>query len=499
MPVEELLAMSAKRRNIDVLFSHSGSEYKVKVQNQDGGGDRGGNFSVAVKEITDDISELRLARSREASREIDLESIDFDSGKSKIRKLGGKFFKGLSSYLESFLPRADDKYQVRLRFKFNEDVPELSNWPWEYLYDHAHMSLQGHTPIVRYIEYEQRSRSIEIETPLKILFVAANFPKYRKLDLKRELEGIQKTLNRFSGKVEWDILPEEEATKKNFQNKLTESTYHVLHFMGHGTFDNNENQGFLQLSDGPLEDSILKTWVANHKTLRMVFLNACRGAQSDNKDLFTGMAHNIVEVGVPAVIAMQFAVSDEAAINFSKTFYENIIEKNTDLEDAVTAGRLVLQRELKTSLEWGTPVLFLRSDDTTIFTVSENPDNGSKKIEKTLPNRKVSRGNPNMDFLDLLNEEELELGFLIKEFKSLPSMSTTQKRKMVFNFLPDNIKDSINSDDLEGAVNDTVPYFVQTCYGRSNGIKELVRVIKEFDKGTKAFDRFIEKLRGKVM
>ena len=285
--------MTTERKNIDIYFSRSGKGYKIAVQNQDGGGERDRDFSLSVEEITGTIHELRLARAREA-REIDVKSINFNSEQSKIETLGKKFFKELSSCLENFLPSPrNNSGKVRLRFRFNKDVPELAKWPWEYLYNHVHLSLQKHTPIIRYIEYGNPARNIETELPLKILFVAANSPKHRELNLKKELDEIKKVLKKFAKEVTWDILLGQEATKEQLNQKLDQESYHVLHFMGHGTFNSDEKEGYLQLFDNPLEDEVLKTWIANHHSLKMVFLNACRGAQSDSEDIFTGMAHNI--------------------------------------------------------------------------------------------------------------------------------------------------------------------------------------------------------------
>lgn len=372
--------MPTKRKDIDIIFSRSDDGYSVKVQNQEGGGEREGAFLPPIK-VPEVINGLRLAR----SREIKAKGFNWsDPEKKKIKGLGSGFFKSLSSYLEHFLPKAGSTDNARLRFKFNKNVPELAKWPWEYLYNHNYFCLQRHTPIVRYIEFGEITRALQLnqnQLPLKILFVAANSPRYRQLDLAKELAEIKKTLEGFGDKVKYNTLIDNEATSQNLLQKLEEEKYHVLHFMGHGTFDANEEKGYLQLFDEPLEDEVLKTWIADHRSLKMVFLNACRGAQSDGEDIFTGMAHSIVEIGVPAVIAMQFAISDEAAIAFSTTFYQKIIGEETDLEDAVTAGRKVLQRKRATRLEWGTPALFLRTINTSLF--------DTKLVESKTPKKNV--------------------------------------------------------------------------------------------------------------
>ena len=59
-------------------------------------------------------------------------------------------------------------------------------------------------------------------------------------------------------------------------------------------------------------------------TVRLIFLNACKTAMSSREgelDPFGGVATSLIEAGIPAVVAMQFPISDKAAINFSRTFF----------------------------------------------------------------------------------------------------------------------------------------------------------------------------------
>jgi len=49
---------------------------------------------------------------------------------------------------------------------------------------------------------------------------------------------------------------------------------------------------------------------------RLVVLNACESATSGAADMFAGTAATLVRGGSPAVAAMQFEISDRAAIAF---------------------------------------------------------------------------------------------------------------------------------------------------------------------------------------
>ena len=60
------------------------------------------------------------------------------------------------------------------------------------------------------------------------------------------------------------------------------------------------------------------------RSLRLVVLNSCAGAQTDVNDPFAGIAQQFIADGLPAVIAMQFDISDNAAKKMSEEFYEEL-------------------------------------------------------------------------------------------------------------------------------------------------------------------------------
>ena len=69
-----------------------------------------------------------------------------------------------------------------------------------------------------------------------------------------------------------------------------------------------------------------------------------------------------------AVVAMQFAVSDPAAKAFTAGFYQAIAHNRT-IAEAVRIGRIGIRGTSEETLEWITPVLYLRGDDAALFEV----------------------------------------------------------------------------------------------------------------------------------
>ena len=74
-----------------------------------------------------------------------------------------------------------------------------------------------------------------------------------------------------------------------------------------------------------------------------------------------------MRVGIPAVVAMQYSVYDDAAIAFARRFYQ-AISVGLSLDEATAAGRLaILNRGPADDVEWGVPVLYMRSANGVVF------------------------------------------------------------------------------------------------------------------------------------
>src|SRR3954467_7835740 len=92
------------------------------------------------------------------------------------------------------------------------------------------------------------------------------------------------------------------------------------------------------------------------------------GAATGQTDLFAGTAAALVRAGVTAVTAMQFEITDRAAIAFSRGFY-TALSAGRGVDDAVSSGRAAIIGLSSRTLEWVTPVLYLRGEQTHLFAV----------------------------------------------------------------------------------------------------------------------------------
>jgi hypothetical protein len=270
-----------------------------------------------------------------------------------------------------------------LRIKLHIDPEDpglvpLASLPWELLYrkkTRDFLSLSHSTPVVRYLDIERPYTPLALEPPLRILVVVSSPAGYQKLDLNRERDLIEQSWAHQAA-VEVEFL--EQATIQALQDRLAMRDVHVLHFMGHGDFDERSGQGVLLMEDSEgcgdlVGGHALGVLLRDSRTLRLVVLNACETARVTARqglDPFAGVATALVLAGIPAVVAMQFPISDGAAITFAKRFYP-LLAKGRPVDYAMTEARKAIYVAEPGTLEWATPVLFMRSPQGVIFEVSE--------------------------------------------------------------------------------------------------------------------------------
>jgi hypothetical protein len=166
----------------------------------------------------------------------------------------------------------------------------------------------------------------------------------------------------------------DEASLGALQRRLRRDEYHVFHFIGHGDFDHDAQDGVLYLEDEaghsqPVPGQALGTLLRDHRSLRLATLNACEGARASAGDPFSGVAQSLVRQGIPAVIAMQFELSDEAATAFAHEFYAAVAD-SYPVDAALTEARKAIFGQ-GNQVEWAAPVLFMRAPEGMIWKVEK--------------------------------------------------------------------------------------------------------------------------------
>lgn len=264
-----------------------------------------------------------------------------------------------------------------LRLKLTITPPELAALPWEFLYDarqDQYLCLSRQTPLVRYLELPRAVHPLGVAPPLRILGLVANPEGLDVLDVANEQQRLETALQplRAAGLVELVWL--QGQTWRDLQQAMWRGPWHIFHFIGHGGFDAARDEGVIALAGDAgrlhlLPATSLARLVADHDPLRLVVLNACDGARGSTEDIFSSTAATLVRQGTPAVLAMQYPISDDAAIEFSRSFYA-AIAAGFAVDAAVTEARKAISIAMSDSIEWATPVLAMHAPDGRIFNVT---------------------------------------------------------------------------------------------------------------------------------
>ena len=283
-------------------------------------------------------------------------------------------------FVRSLDKAAQANQGLRIRLHLN-DVPELASLPWEYLYATApkpgFLALADATPIVRYLELQQEEKAIKVLPPLHMLAVVSNPKDVKALDVEKEWARLHDALADLQSRQLIRLERLDPPTPAALQRRLRDAEagdVHILHFIGHGAYDEERKEGGLYFENVEhnhhfLAAGDLAILLQDHRPLRLLFLNACEGARGGQEDLFAGAAQTLVQQGIPAVLAMQFPVGDAAAIALCHEFYQ-ALAAGLPVDACVGEARKAIKVS-GNELEWGTPVLFSRAADGRVLVLPE--------------------------------------------------------------------------------------------------------------------------------
>ncbi len=309
----------------------------------------------------------------------------------QVRWLGAALFGALFSgpigtALHSSMARIDDGDGLRLNLRLNR-TPELAALPWELLYDagaRLFLALDERTQLVRYLALNlPEPEVLHVQPPLRMLAVLVSPADMEGLDVEQEWAGLSEALAplQASGGLVLERLAS--STLDGLRRRLLQEPAHILHFVGHGLYDGQSETGGMVFADNDGHASLVAasdvaTLLRNHRSLRLVFLNACEGAIGSQADVFSGVAQTLVQQGIPAAIAMQREISDGAASLLAGAFYE-AVAADYPVEAALAQARIALSTA--GNQEWATPALFIRCEEGRLFSL-QTENEGEAVAEK---------------------------------------------------------------------------------------------------------------------
>ena len=303
-----------------------------------------------------------------------------------VQQLGGLLFDAMLAGQGRGMLAASrhqaDREGSQLRIVLQVRPPELARLPWEFLFDSGEDDyICLNTALVRYPQVPAPVRPLQVTGPLRVLGMAARPGDQQALAIAAERQRLDEALGGLqrAGRIELGWVPGQ--TWRDLRSAMRHGSWNVLHFIGHGGFDAAAQEGTLALADDGgggtyrLGADSLAMLLRGYPALRLVVLNACDTGKANALDVFSSVAGALIRRGVPAVLAMQHEITDQAALEFSRTFYEELADEPS-VDRCVMQARQAVRLALPGSLEWGTPVLYLRSADSVLFDLAGAPAGG---------------------------------------------------------------------------------------------------------------------------
>jgi formylglycine-generating enzyme required for sulfatase activity len=349
--------------NFDLLLTGSDQNYRAKVTHSPTG-QASNNFTLPFSEIELENFILKTSQNRSNIRSMSLGSIAPQS----VEMMGASLFDCLFTddiaerYRTSLVLAKSQGKGLRVRLGFS-DAPTLIDIPWELLFDSdnkLYVALSSHTPVIRKLDLAHLPTIRQVEGCLQILVMISSPKDHPPLDVDREWDQINQATQTLQ-ETKRITLTRIEPSLLSLQREVRRGDFHIFHFIGHGGFSQASNDGVLVLEDANQKGDLISgqqlgAILHDESSLQLAFLNSCHGGRTSVSDPFAGVGQSLLQKGMPAVIAMQFEITDEAAINFSSEFY-NALADGCSIETAMTEARKMIYAS-GNKLEWATPVLY---------------------------------------------------------------------------------------------------------------------------------------------
>lgn len=301
--------------------------------------------------------------------------------KEAARAVGAELYRALAESqfgpkLQEGVAATDYQSNEGLRVVLNAtEAPEIAQLPWEFTYDaeEGFLFRQPLVPLVRKLDVRRPRETLKVEPPLRLLVAVASPEDQPGLLVGDELRRLDQQFSDLRAQGYLLATMIDHATRRSLEDGLDRQRPHILHFIGHGGFVGREGAIFLESEEtpgatAPLEASelgyLLQSHLQTFKQLRLVVLNSCLGAAVSPSNPIGSVAHTLVKREIPAVVAMQFPISNRGAIRLAESFYRRLAV-GVPVDAALAAARSSLG-----GVEWGAAALYMQTSDGELFDIA---------------------------------------------------------------------------------------------------------------------------------
>jgi CHAT domain-containing protein len=271
------------------------------------------------------------------------------------------------------LPARNDGLLLRL-----QGSRPLLRVPFELLHDGTDYLALSHLLVRQIVDIPLASRKVEpfdaflaqlhkSQKKLRVLLIGANVgPPIEAVE--QEVAGLTNlfttALSQMGVESQVEVLSGAAATYAKVEAALRNSSFHIIHYAGHGAFDAEvPERSSLCVCDGPqgraVTASTLKTWLQNSST-QLVYLSSCLGSRTavgGGRGDFLGIMDALVQADIPTVLGYRWEVGDRSAARLALAFYESLLDTFSPV-DALLQARTQLAAEYgRDDDTWVSPIL----------------------------------------------------------------------------------------------------------------------------------------------
>jgi CHAT domain-containing protein/tetratricopeptide (TPR) repeat protein len=339
----------------------------------------GFELNVYSRDNSQPLATVNLKFPRSFLNGSELKRLDFDTkdpaGRvERLREFGRKL------YQQIFTPdiariwsehKQSNEFLV-LCIRIATEANELEAVPWETLFDGEEFIAAGtKTTSTRLpLDIQPQAQLPAVPLPLKMLALVSSpldLPDHSRLQMEREQEILLEAINDPAGQGRLRADFEDEAKLEILEGSL-ETPYQIFHFTGHGIAP--ENGGGLLLEDAQGKSrptsvaEVLQSLQRGENSLRLVVLSGCQTARTINVAGFRDMARGLLRRRIPAVIAMQFSISDAGGLKFAEAFYTRVAAgRSLELASHAARRALLLSDDYYLQADALAPVLLTTNGD----------------------------------------------------------------------------------------------------------------------------------------
>ncbi len=280
--------------------------------------------------------------------------------------------------------RADRALRIRLRYD-----PSWNDLGWETLVsplDHdtsLFLACNENITLTREVAAKNWGGLVAAEFKRALLVIASptNFADYKlsPLDVAGDLKTATESLEA-AGLSVCPLVEPNETTLPRIVKEMG-SAYDIWYLICHGAVQESRAWIYLTKDDGtadPIDVAELERAVDGiHKKPSLVFLLSCHsgggGKTLSGGELALALGPRLARTGIPAVVAMQGAISQACARDFGTTTLESL-RHGGDVEAAVAKGRRHAYAQKHT--DWWSPCLFTLAGSTPVIVDPERDFKG---------------------------------------------------------------------------------------------------------------------------